>query len=428
MLSAVPTLGWDDNLFRLALAAALGGAIGFERELRDREAGLRTHMLVCLGSALFTIVSAYGFHEFLVGGDQVVRADPTRIAAQIVTGIGFLGAGAIIRQGVSVRGLTTAATLWVAAAIGMACGAGYYSGAVLGTDRHDASRSGRFASSRTASSRRSGREERSIVVELRPETKMSQLLDVLEQRAREDRALPARGRARPAHRDAHARHALREAGRDDRRSRLRARRQLGRVAKLCSRNEGKLRELRAALPDWDIELLDRDDYPPEDGDTYYDNARAKARFGRAVGERGAWMLGEDSGLEVDGLEGRPGVHSARFGGDDPVGRLLAELADVGGDGRGARYVCELVALAPDGEEVRGTGVLEPGASTASRAGARASATTRSSSPKARSERSPSSGTSGSGRTPTAPAPRRPCAPSHRALSLVGGSSTGAPAL
>jgi XTP/dITP diphosphohydrolase len=132
---------------------------------------------------------------------------------------------------------------------------------------------------------------------------------------------------------------------------------LGRVAKLCSRNEGKLRELRAALPDWDIELLDRDDYPPEDGDTYYENARAKARFGRAVGEPGAWMLGEDSGLEVDGLGGRPGVHSARFGGDDPVGRLLAELADIGGDGRGARYVCELVALAPDGDEVRGAGVL-----------------------------------------------------------------------
>ena len=124
---------------RLALAAALGGAIGFERELREREAGLRTHLLVCLGSALFTIISAYGFHEFLTSGDAVVRTDPTRIAAQIVTGIGFLGAGAIIRQGISVRGLTTAATLWVAAAIGMAAGAGYYPGAVIG-DRADARR------------------------------------------------------------------------------------------------------------------------------------------------------------------------------------------------------------------------------------------------------------------------------------------------
>jgi XTP/dITP diphosphohydrolase len=132
---------------------------------------------------------------------------------------------------------------------------------------------------------------------------------------------------------------------------------LGRLAKLCSRNEGKLRELRAALPEWDIELLDADDYPPEDGNTYYDNARAKARFGRAVGEGRAWMIGEDSGLEVDGLGGRPGVHSARLGGDDPVARLLAELDGVEAAGRGARYVCELVALAPDGAEVRGTGVL-----------------------------------------------------------------------
>ena len=133
MLSAVPSLGWDDNLARLSLAAVLGGAIGFERELRDREAGLRTHLLVCLGSALFTIVSAYGFREFLVHGGSVVRADPTRIAAQIVSGIGFLGAGAIIRQGLSVRGLTTAATLWLVAAIGMAAGAGYYSAALFAT-------------------------------------------------------------------------------------------------------------------------------------------------------------------------------------------------------------------------------------------------------------------------------------------------------
>ena len=108
------------------MACALGAAIGFEREIRDREAGVRTHLLVSLGSALFTVVSAYGFHEFLASGDNVVHTDPTRIAAQIVTGIGFLGAGAIIREGLSVRGLTTAATLWVVAAIGMACGAGYY--------------------------------------------------------------------------------------------------------------------------------------------------------------------------------------------------------------------------------------------------------------------------------------------------------------
>ena len=131
--SLLPTLNWDELLLRLALAAVLGGMIGFERELREREAGLRTHLLVALGSALFTIVGAYGFHEFLASGQSVVRADPTRIAAQIVTGIGFLGAGAIIRQGLSVRGLTTAATLWVVAAVGLAAGAGYYSAAVITT-------------------------------------------------------------------------------------------------------------------------------------------------------------------------------------------------------------------------------------------------------------------------------------------------------
>jgi len=132
-LHDIPTLNWDESLLRLALAAALGGLIGVERELREREAGLRTHLLVAVGSALFTIVSAYGFHAFLTSGQSVVRADPTRIAAQIVTGIGFLGAGAIIRQGLSVRGLTTAATLWVVAAIGLAAGAGYYSAAVFTT-------------------------------------------------------------------------------------------------------------------------------------------------------------------------------------------------------------------------------------------------------------------------------------------------------
>jgi putative Mg2+ transporter-C (MgtC) family protein len=127
----IPSLSWEEALLRLALAGVFGGAIGLERELREREAGLRTHLLVSVGSALFTIVSAYGFREFLTTDGQVVRADPTRIAAQIVTGIGFLGAGAIIRQGLSIRGLTTAATLWVVAAIGMAAGAGYYSAAVI---------------------------------------------------------------------------------------------------------------------------------------------------------------------------------------------------------------------------------------------------------------------------------------------------------
>ena len=94
---------------------------------------MRTHLLVALGACLFTLVSAYGFQDFLDSGVSVVRADPTRIAAQIVTGIGFLGAGAIIREGFSVRGLTTAASLWIVAAIGMASGAGYYVPALAAT-------------------------------------------------------------------------------------------------------------------------------------------------------------------------------------------------------------------------------------------------------------------------------------------------------
>jgi putative Mg2+ transporter-C (MgtC) family protein len=129
----LPDISSAEVLLRVVLAAALGGAIGFERELREREAGLRTHMLVSVGAALFTMVSAYAWTDWRFSTPQGLVFDPTRIAAQIVTGIGFLGAGAIIRQGLSVRGLTTAATLWVVAAIGMATGAGYYAAAVITT-------------------------------------------------------------------------------------------------------------------------------------------------------------------------------------------------------------------------------------------------------------------------------------------------------
>lgn len=132
-----PTITELELILRLALAAVLGAVIGFEREWRDRTAGLRTHMLVCLGSAVFTIVSAYGFSEWYSSVPSMERStvvsDPTRIAAQIVTGIGFLGAGAIFRSDDGVRGLTTAASLWMMAAIGLACGAGYYELAVAST-------------------------------------------------------------------------------------------------------------------------------------------------------------------------------------------------------------------------------------------------------------------------------------------------------
>ena len=128
-------------------------------------------------------------------------------------------------------------------------------------------------------------------------------------------------------------------------------------ARLASRNENKLRELARVLDGWQLELLEANGYPPEDGANYHTNALAKARHGlRFAGD--SWVLGEDSGLEVEGLGGGPGILSARFGGSDPVGRLLGELRDVDGEGRRARYVCDLVALSPVGEELRGTGVLE----------------------------------------------------------------------
>ncbi|MBI4729743.1 MAG: MgtC/SapB family protein [Acidobacteria bacterium] len=115
---------------RLLVAAALGGLVGIERELKEQPAGLRTHMLVSLGACLFTLVSAYGFSEFLARpSTTAVRADVTRVASQVVVGIGFLGGGAILRHGASVRGLTTAASLWVTAAVGLAVGAGFYTGA-----------------------------------------------------------------------------------------------------------------------------------------------------------------------------------------------------------------------------------------------------------------------------------------------------------
>jgi XTP/dITP diphosphohydrolase len=129
-------------------------------------------------------------------------------------------------------------------------------------------------------------------------------------------------------------------------------------ATLASRNPNKARELERLLPGWAIESLAADRYPPEDGETYYANARSKAEYGRSVAQPDVWVLGEDSGIEVATLGGGPGVHSARSGGADPVGWLLGELERATGEARRARYVSELVGLAPDGREVRGSGTLE----------------------------------------------------------------------
>lgn len=123
---------------------------------------------------------------------------------------------------------------------------------------------------------------------------------------------------------------------------------------LASRNPNKLRELRRALPTWEIGLLDAPDEPVEDGRTFRENARIKALHGRVHAGPDEWVAGEDSGIEVAALGGRPGIESARWA-KDGVARLLAELA--GASDRRARYVCELVVLPPDGSEVVASGTL-----------------------------------------------------------------------
>lgn len=121
-----------DISFRLLLAAILGAVIGFEREIHDHPAGMRTHLLVSLGSGIFTVLSIVAFSG-PVAPNGSIPTDSSRVASQIVSGIGFLGAGAILKYGTSVRGLTTAASLWATAAVGMACGAGSWVIAAVGT-------------------------------------------------------------------------------------------------------------------------------------------------------------------------------------------------------------------------------------------------------------------------------------------------------
>lgn len=120
----------SDILIRIVFSIVLGSIIGLERELTNKSAGLRTQIMVCLGSCLFTILSIYGFSTAVT---LYPLGDPSRVAAQIITGIGFIGAGTVLRQGLTVTGLTTASTLWIVAAIGMACGCGKINIAVVST-------------------------------------------------------------------------------------------------------------------------------------------------------------------------------------------------------------------------------------------------------------------------------------------------------
>lgn len=123
---------------RIVLSIVLGFALGLEREITSKYAGLRTHILVCMGACVFTILSIYSFPTYAAGDNIMLNnatgvRDTARVAAQIVTGIGFIGAGTVLRHGSSIFGLTTAATLWMAASIGMACGAGAYDVAIIAT-------------------------------------------------------------------------------------------------------------------------------------------------------------------------------------------------------------------------------------------------------------------------------------------------------
>lgn len=116
---------------RLALACLLGGLLGIERDLKGHEAGLRTHMLLSLGAALFAVVSVGAFDEFIDSGVSTVQVDPSRIASYVAAGVGFIGAGAIVKYRGSVTGLTTAASLWVAAAIGVSTGLGMWKASLI---------------------------------------------------------------------------------------------------------------------------------------------------------------------------------------------------------------------------------------------------------------------------------------------------------
>jgi putative Mg2+ transporter-C (MgtC) family protein len=175
----MPSLTLWELVLRVALAAVLGGLIGFERELSDQPAGFRTHILVSLGAALFTLAGAYGLDSLAADSSRRLTVDPTRVAAQVVTGIGFLGAGAIIRRGVNVRGLTTAGSLWVTAAIGTAVGLDYLDGAIVVTASALVALYGlKLVERRALAKLRQGRVR--FRIEARPELRVGDLTEIVD--------------------------------------------------------------------------------------------------------------------------------------------------------------------------------------------------------------------------------------------------------
>ena len=279
-----------------------------------------------------------------------MRADPTRIAAQIVTGIGFLGAGAIIRQGLSIRGLTTAATLWVVAAIGMAAGAGYYAAAVIGTARR--ARCALAAARRRLPDREPlrGRERAAARRASRRRRAPAAVLDALEERRRQGRPIETRATraigaprarrssSRTGH-DAGARRAARrlEDVSGVRWAELSAHARARRTRTSCASSARARRAGRSSCST-------RTTIRPR---TARRTTRTRAARRASAARRRRRALGDRRGLGDRGRRARRRARasqSARFGRGRPVGRLLAELDGVDGDGRRARYVCELVAL------------------------------------------------------------------------------------
>lgn len=166
-------------VLRVLLAVGLGAAIGLEREIDNQPAGFRTHILVCLGAALFGLISVHAFAPFEVTTSNTdVRIDITRVASQVVVGVGFLGGGAILKYGASIRGLTTAASMWVAAAVGLAVGLGYYWAAVAVTIAALVSLTG-FRGLRSWVRRRFGRRTETVTFRLAPGVEPAGLIAAL---------------------------------------------------------------------------------------------------------------------------------------------------------------------------------------------------------------------------------------------------------
>ncbi|HEY4396521.1 MAG TPA: MgtC/SapB family protein [Acidimicrobiia bacterium] len=166
-------------LLRVLLAVALGAALGFEREIDSQPAGFRTHILVCLGAALFGLISIHAFAPFEATRNSTdVQIDVTRVASQVVVGVGFLGGGAILKYGASIRGLTTAASMWVAAAVGLAVGVGFYWAAVAVTVAALVSLTG-FRRLRSWVRRRFGRQTETVTFRLAPGVEPTEVVAAL---------------------------------------------------------------------------------------------------------------------------------------------------------------------------------------------------------------------------------------------------------